>query len=102
MQGYETAVIDPNSEKLFLESHNVGINFDKYADIPVSLTGENAPLPISTFAEVGLSKSILENIERAKYTTPTPVQKYSIPCVLGGRDIMVCNYLLCFCVILAS
>ena len=30
------------------------------------------------------------NIEMAHYTAPTPVQKNSIPVVLGGRDLMAC------------
>jgi ATP-dependent RNA helicase DDX3X len=32
----------------------------------------------------------LENIAFARYTTPTPVQKYSIPIVAGNRDLMAC------------
>ena len=30
------------------------------------------------------------NIERLKYTKPTPVQKYAIPIALKGRDLMAC------------
>jgi superfamily II DNA/RNA helicase len=33
---------------------------------------------------------LLENIKLARYTTPTPVQKYSIPIVGLGRDLMAC------------
>jgi ATP-dependent RNA helicase DDX3X len=32
----------------------------------------------------------LENIKSARYTTPTPVQKYSIPIVANDRDLMAC------------
>jgi ATP-dependent RNA helicase DDX3X len=32
----------------------------------------------------------LENIAFARYTTPTPVQKYSIPIVAANRDLMAC------------
>ena len=31
-----------------------------------------------------------ENIIRSKYKEPTPVQKYAIPMILGGRDVMGC------------
>ena len=30
------------------------------------------------------------NIKRAKYTKPTPVQKYALPAVLRKRDLMAC------------
>jgi ATP-dependent RNA helicase DDX3X len=32
----------------------------------------------------------VENIGYARYSTPTPVQKYSIPIVSAGRDLMAC------------
>ena len=30
------------------------------------------------------------NIKLAHYTTPTPVQKYSVPIIKGKRDLMAC------------
>jgi len=33
---------------------------------------------------------IAANCARAKYTKPTPVQKHSVPIVVGGRDLMAC------------
>lgn len=32
----------------------------------------------------------MDNINRAGYTIPTPVQKYSVPIVEAGRDLMAC------------
>jgi ATP-dependent RNA helicase DDX3X len=32
----------------------------------------------------------MENVRRCKYTKPTPVQRYSIPIGLAGRDMMAC------------
>ena len=32
----------------------------------------------------------MDNIERSKFTRPTPVQKYSIPIGYAGRDMMAC------------
>ena len=38
----------------------------------------------------GLRPHILDNIKRSGYTKPTAIQKYSIPVVLQGRDLMSC------------
>ena len=37
-----------------------------------------------------LSIDSLENLVRAKYSKPTPVQKWAIPIVMAGRDVMSC------------
>ena len=69
---------------------HTGINFEKYDDIPVEATGASVPEPVTSFTSPPLDPVLLENIGYARYTTPTPVQKYSIPIVAGGRDLMAC------------
>ncbi|ORX55761.1 DEAD-domain-containing protein [Hesseltinella vesiculosa] len=71
------------------DSHT-GINFDKYDNIPVEATGHDVPNAITEFTHPPLDEHLLSNIELARYTTPTPVQKYSIPIVLQHRDLMAC------------
>lgn len=67
-----------------------GINFDKYDEITVEATGENTPKNINAFEECGFSENMLKNIKMCNYTRPTPVQKYAIPIVMEGRDLMAC------------
>ena len=67
-----------------------GINFDRYEDIPVEATGTDVPHGIESFDEVRLTPVIKSNIEMARYTSPTPVQKNSIPVILAKRDLMSC------------
>ncbi|GAB7349671.1 hypothetical protein MBLNU459_g0344t1 [Dothideomycetes sp. NU459] len=67
-----------------------GINFEKYDDIPVEASGQGVPEPVTTFTNPPLDDHLLQNIELAGYKVPTPVQKYSIPIVMGGRDLMAC------------
>lgn len=67
-----------------------GINFEKYDDIPVEASGANVPEPVLKFNNPPLDDHLLRNIELAHYKVPTPVQKYSIPIVMGGRDLMAC------------
>ncbi|OAX41042.1 DEAD-domain-containing protein [Rhizopogon vinicolor AM-OR11-026] len=69
---------------------HTGINFEKYDDIPVEATGAGVPDPVIAFTNPPLDPVLLENIAFARYTTPTPVQKYSIPIVAANRDLMAC------------
>ncbi|KKY19542.1 putative atp-dependent rna helicase ded1 [Diplodia seriata] len=67
-----------------------GINFEKYDDIPVEASGQGVPEPVSVFENPPLDDHLITNINMAGYKVPTPVQKYSIPIVMGGRDLMAC------------
>lgn len=67
-----------------------GINFDNYDDIPVEATGDDVPDPITSFESPPLAELLVENIVLSRFTKPTPVQKYSVPIVAGGRDLMAC------------
>ena len=69
---------------------NTGINFEAYDDIPVEATGQDVPAAINTFDEVELGAALAANVKRCKYNKPTPVQKYSIPIGMAGRDLMAC------------
>ncbi|CCE61957.1 hypothetical protein TPHA_0B02850 [Tetrapisispora phaffii CBS 4417] len=67
-----------------------GINFDSYDDIPVEASGTDVPEAITEFTSPPLDSLLLENIHLARFTKPTPVQKYSVPIVAQGRDLMAC------------
>ena len=60
-------------------------NFPRYEDIPVEMTGSDCPHAIEGFEDVKLTAIVKSNIELAHYTQPTPVQKNSIPVILGGK-----------------
>ena len=77
-------------ENLYEHGVGSGINFRSYENIPVKVTGVDAPSPIRSFGMMGLDQRVFENIIRSKYKEPTPVQKYAIPMILGGRDVMGC------------
>ncbi|XP_037076092.1 ATP-dependent RNA helicase DDX3X-like isoform X1 [Pollicipes pollicipes] len=81
---------DSRVEEELFKNTSTGINFDKYDDIPVDATGNDVPECINSFTELELTPIIIENIELAKYTTPTPVQKYAFPIILKSRDLMAC------------
>jgi len=81
---------DERVEAELFASGNTGINFDKYEDIPVDATGEDVPPNISAFDEIQMTEIISSNIALARYTRPTPVQKFAIPIIMAGRDVMAC------------
>lgn len=71
-------------------THKTGINFEKYDDIPVQLSGTDCPQAITDFASSDLHDLVKDNINLASYTSPTPIQKNSVAIVAAGRDLMAC------------
>lgn len=53
-------------------------------------TGTSVPSHINSFEEVKLTEIIRNNINLARYDKPTPVQKYAMPIIVNGRDLMAC------------
>lgn len=57
----------------------------------VYVQGDQAPPPIEQFAdEPLLPKELLANLRNEQYSSPTPVQKYSIPILCKKMDCMCC------------
>merc|ERR1719336_2771072 len=67
-----------------------GINFDKYNDIPVEMSGNNAPSEIDNFKNADFPEALMSNITRCGFSVPTPIQKFAIPIVTLRRDLMAC------------
>nr|XP_033787060.1 probable ATP-dependent RNA helicase DDX4 isoform X2 [Geotrypetes seraphini] len=80
----------PDTEDAIFAHYQMGINFDKYDDILVDVSGRDPPPAILTFEEAALCDTLNRNIMKAGYSKLTPVQKYSIPIILAGRDLMAC------------
>ncbi|XP_063114231.1 probable ATP-dependent RNA helicase DDX4 isoform X2 [Cavia porcellus] len=80
----------PEDEDSIFAHYQTGINFDKYDTILVEVSGHDAPPAILSFEEANLCQTLNSNIAKAGYTKLTPVQKYSIPIILAGRDLMAC------------
>ena len=62
-------------------------------DIFLSLhinAGRDPPKFITSFDAADLYETVRENVRKAGYDRPTPVQKYGIPIIGHGRDLMAC------------
>ncbi|KAM5191792.1 putative ATP-dependent RNA helicase DDX4 [Mantella aurantiaca] len=80
----------PEDEAEIFRHYETGINFDKYDDIVVDVSGNDAPPAILTFEEANLPDTLRKNVYKAGYLKLTPIQKHSIPIVIAGRDLMAC------------
>jgi ATP-dependent RNA helicase DDX3X len=72
------------------ERQQTGINFDNYDNIPVETSGDGVPEPVDTYTVDTIGEDLFRNAQLCGYTRPTPVQKYSIPIGVAGRDLMAC------------
>ena len=61
----------------------------QYDDIPVEVS-EGCPDAVTEFSIEIVGEQLYRNVTLAKFTRPTPVQKYSIPIGLSGGDMMAC------------
>ena len=54
------------------------------------MNGENVPKSIEKFEEAGLRELLMENIAKAQYEVPTPIQKHALPIIMADRDLIGC------------
>ncbi len=80
----------PESKDALFATMAAGINFDRYDEISVEITGRDPPKNITSFSECGFFETTMKNVEHCHYTRPTPVQKYAIPIIMANRDLMAC------------
>jgi len=78
-------------ERELFDRPNTGLDFTNvYEDIPVDASGRNCPPPLDHFYSIDLGDVIQRNINLARYSKPTPVQRYAIPIIMAGRHLMAC------------
>ncbi|XP_023800242.1 probable ATP-dependent RNA helicase DDX4 isoform X2 [Cyanistes caeruleus] len=80
----------PDDEEAIFARYQTGMNFDKYDENVVEVSGLDPPAALMSFADTNMCHTLTVNIAKAGYSKPTPVQKYSIPIILAGRDLMAC------------
>ncbi|KAI0521579.1 P-loop containing nucleoside triphosphate hydrolase protein [Xylaria bambusicola] len=65
-----------------------GIDFNVIDRINVIQEGIARIQPINSFKDAGLHPIMLRNVELAGYRTPTPIQRYCIPAIRMGYDLL--------------
>ena len=66
--------------------------FCQYDDIPIEVSDKDKKeiAPLTKFTPEVVTEELMRNILLAKFTKPTPVQRYSIPICNMKRDLMAC------------
>jgi len=54
----------------------------------ITINGQNVPKPCQNFDEANLPSFVLDEIRRAEYTAPTPIQAQGFSISLSGRDLV--------------
>ncbi|RDA82499.1 hypothetical protein CP532_6857 [Ophiocordyceps camponoti-leonardi (nom. inval.)] len=66
----------------------IGLDFQKIDQIEVQQEGPVKIDAIRSFKNAGLHPCIEENVKLSGYENPTPIQKYTIPSILQGYDVI--------------
>ncbi|KAM0260632.1 hypothetical protein ACHAQJ_002695 [Trichoderma viride] len=75
---------DPSSR----HDRHSGLDFSKIEQIEVVQEGSQKIDYIKSFADAGIHPVMLENIQLSGYEVPTPIQKFTIPAILQGYDVI--------------
>lgn len=54
----------------------------------ITVTGDNVPPPVTSFASSGFPSEILREVQNAGFSAPTPIQAQSWPIALQSKDIV--------------
>lgn len=84
----KSTYISPEFEENDDLTLEAGSNFEKYDKIEVTVSGTEVPKNVTSFHDSGLNQVLLRNLTKCHYTTPTPIQKYGIPIIMNGKDMI--------------
>lgn len=76
-----------NYDNLAIEAESY---FTTYEQFFVKVSGREVPIHIKSFEDLHLCNTLLNNLTNyLNYITPTLIQKYALPIIMGGRDMIV-------------
>lgn len=83
----------PFQKEFYVEHEEIKSLTDKQVvelrkTLGITVTGRDAPKPVSSFGHLNFEDKLIKAIIRAEYTTPTPIQAQAVPCALLGRDVL--------------
>jgi len=90
---WEKVELTPFQKDFYVEHPEVAQMSDKDVEewrttYAMRITGEDVPRPVRTFEEAGFPDYVLEEVKKAGFRTPTPIQSQGWPMALSGRDLI--------------
>jgi len=77
-------------EEALLQGDGAGENFKKYSEQKVTCLPKELVIPIDTFDDILTSQLLLKNVKSQRYTELTPIQKWAMPAIMEGHDLIGC------------
>ncbi|XP_071734990.1 DEAD-box ATP-dependent RNA helicase 14-like [Rutidosis leptorrhynchoides] len=79
----------PTSAQIHAPSAGSGLSPDAYRRRhEITVSGNNVPPPFSSFEDTGFPSQLLQQVLKAGFSAPTPIQAQSWPIALQNRDIV--------------
>ncbi|GJC82897.1 ATP-dependent RNA helicase ded1 [Colletotrichum liriopes] len=67
---------------------HTGLDFSVISTVEVTQEGTIRVEPVHSYKDAGLHPVMMENVELAGYDAPTPIQKYTMPAIHKGLDVV--------------
>ena len=78
----------PTPWRIGIHQNRLLTNRYRIKEIEVVQEGTERIEYIKKFQDAGLHPAMLENVQLAGYVNPTPIQQYTIPAILQGKDVV--------------
>ncbi|KAL8280179.1 hypothetical protein RQP46_007509 [Phenoliferia psychrophenolica] len=92
-QRWDMSTLVPFEKNFYEEDKRVATRSEREVqefrrEFEIQVTGRNIPKPVTNFDEMGFPSYIMDEIKRAGFTKPSPIQCQAWPMALSGRDVV--------------
>ncbi|XP_043481590.1 ATP-dependent RNA helicase vasa-like isoform X1 [Leptopilina heterotoma] len=81
---------EQDEKKIYSKKITAGKNFQKDIKEIKIIEINNVEPPIESFDDANLHQHLIKNIKKCDYDSPSAIQKYAIPTIIQGFDLMAC------------
>jgi ATP-dependent RNA helicase DDX46/PRP5 len=91
---YSKLKLNPIRKNFWVEPYELSQLTEEEADLlrleldGIKVSGKDVPKPVQKWSHCGLTRPILDTIEKLGYDKPTPIQMQALPIIMSGRDVV--------------